>query len=298
MTPRRRTPLNSLELLLDPICNTFGCVIFITMLASLLVQNSSQRLQKLVKNFVSPSQASQLRSKWKEVHLRYEQLQKDRDRLEQLVSPEAVEWAKQVQQLELDRQNLQNQKEHLQQQLSQTQQKIQNIHRQKEQLQNQLQKSQQELTHLEKELEEKIHERTQTLRFPRERLSGKNSVALQLRFGRLYVWHRYDSLGRRLGLNTEEYVVIEETAQDILTAPKPYAGIPLDDPSAEQQIAARLRPFPPERWFLDFAIFDDSFDHFQKLKKIIVKLGYEYRLILVVKGQRIYDRGGGRPIVQ
>ena len=43
MTRRQSiSPDDSLELLLDTICNTFGAVIFISMLASVLVQNSAQ----------------------------------------------------------------------------------------------------------------------------------------------------------------------------------------------------------------------------------------------------------------
>ncbi|MCS7304977.1 MAG: hypothetical protein NZ602_07705, partial [Thermoguttaceae bacterium] len=54
------------------------------------------------------------------------------------------------------------------------------------------------------------------------------------------------------------------------------------------------RPFPPAKWHLDFAIFPDSFEYFQKLKRIIIKLGYEYRLVLIAPGGIVYDRGAAR----
>lgn len=301
MSSRRRPPGNSFELLLDPICNTFGCVIFLCMLVSLLVQNSSERLEALARQFVGPLEASQLRTRHRQLQLRQEQLRTDLEYLQKLISqqtsPETLHLLKELQQDQNHLENLQTQLDQLSQSEVQLREKIQQLQQQKDQLQKKLQQAENLLKEAEKQLESELAERTQTLPFPKEHRTAKRSVSLDLRFGRLYQWHRYDAQGNRLGLNTDEYVVVEETSKHILTAQKPYAGIPLDDPAAESRIAARLRPFPPNKWFLDLSVFPDSFEHFQKFKQIIIKLGYEYRLVPVAEGQLIYDRGG-QPIVQ
>ncbi|MCS7304548.1 MAG: hypothetical protein NZ602_05500, partial [Thermoguttaceae bacterium] len=288
MSVRRRPTASSFELLLDPICNTFGCVIFLCMLVSLLVQNSSERFQELARQFVSPLEASQLRTRHQEIRLRQEQLRSDLEHLDTFLAlqsnPGTVHLAKEVYQLQIRLQQMQARHQSLRQAETQIRQKIQNLQKQKEDLLSQTKQTEKQLKELEKQLEAELAERTQTIPFPKERLTHKNSVALDLCFGRLYLWHRYDAQGNRIGLNTDEYVVVEETPQHILTAPKPYAGIPLDDPLAPERIAARLRPFPPAKWHLDFAIFPDSFEYFQKLKRIIIKLGYEYRLVLIAPG--------------
>ncbi len=301
MNSRRRPPASSFELLLDPICNTFGCVIFMCMLVSLLVQNSSERVQEWANNFVPLLEASQIHTRHRELQLRQEELRSQLEPLKQFLSrhlaPEAFQLTEQIVQLENECHNLRVRLEQIQKSQAAISQLVQSLSQQKQQQQKLLEDIEDQQKTLKKELEKELAQPAQTVPFPKERITRKIPVGLDLRYGRLYLWHRYDERGNRIGLNTEEYVVVEETPKHILTAPKPYAGIPLDDPSVEDQIARRLRPFPPSRWYLDFVIFPDSFDQFQKLKRIIVQLGYEYRLVLIREGGIVYDRGG-QPIVQ
>lgn len=120
----------------------------------------------------------------------------------------------------------------------------------------------------------------------------KRNVGLILRHDRVYVWHRYDRAGNRLGLNTEEFLIVEETAEGLVTLPKRSAGIPIQAESAAAQIRGRLAPFPPARFFLDIVLHPDSFDTFQDFKRTILERGYEYSLILKGDFHSVYDQGG------
>lgn len=301
MNPRRRSPPSSLELLLDTVCNTFGCIIFMTILIAISVQNSSQRLIDSAKGYISPVEASELQAKWEEVQSRYNQLKKDREGLEgvisQLVPPEAVEMIQEIQDLENQFKDLQNQREELVRRIAEAENRKGKIETQKEEIEKQLQWAEKELADLEAKLDQEKKKRTQTTRLPKERISSKRPITFVIRFGRLYMWFRCDREGNWVGLNTDEFVVVEETEQEILTTPKPHAGIPIDAPNAKAQIAARLRPFPPETFYINCAIWADSFESFQKFKQIIVQKGYEYRLILVAEGEKV-KTGPVTPFVQ
>lgn len=300
MNPRRRPPPSSLELLLDTVCNTFGCIIFMTILIAISVQNSSQRLIDSAKGYISPLEASELQAKWEEVQSRYEKLQKDRKQLKglisQLVSPEAFKVVKENQNLENQLKDLQNRREELVRRVAEAEGRKRKIETQKEDIKKQLQRAEKELADLEAKLAQEKKDRTRTIHLPKERPSSKRPIVFAIRFGRLYMWFRYDREGNLI-LNTDDFVVVEETEQYILTMPKPHAGIPIDAPNAEAQIAARLRPFPPEIFYMDCTIWADSFESFQKLKRIVVQKDYEYRLILMREGEEVFT-GPVTPIVQ
>ena len=87
--------------------------------------------------------------------------------------------------------------------------------------------------------------RRQESRTPKLRGSGfKTYVGLVLQYGRLCVWHRYDAAGNRLGLNTDEFIMLEETADGVVTTPRPSAGIDVDGTAASSAaIRMRLREF-------------------------------------------------------
>jgi hypothetical protein len=136
-----------------------------------------------------------------------------------------------------------------------------------------------------------------TAPLPWQRRSLKDSVGVIVRFNRLYVWHNYDALGRA-GLNTDEFVVVENRGTHLVTIPKPYAGVPLGESDSAAQITARLRQFDPSDVYLTVVIWGDSFQSFQTLKNTIVGLGFEYRLMPMADGQSVFDRGGTDSRVQ
>jgi hypothetical protein len=139
---------------------------------------------------------------------------------------------------------------------------------------------------------------SRTAPLPWQRRSSKDNVGLIVRFNRLYIWHNYDALGNRTGLNTDEFVVVEDRGTHVVTMPKPYAGVPLDESETAAQIADRLRQFNPRDVYFEVAIWGDSFASFQLFKNTIVRLGFEYRLIPIADGRAIRDRGGTDSRVQ
>ena len=103
----------------------------------------------------------------------------------------------------------------------------------------------------------------------------KKSVWL-LRYGRLYVWHKYDSHGDRLGLNTDDFVVVEEKSSGLVTHPKPFGGVFLDE-SPESQDAVRrvlLLHFDPKSSYLVFVARPDTYSAFHHVRDRAIELGF------------------------
>jgi hypothetical protein len=110
-------------------------------------------------------------------------------------------------------------------------------------------------------------------------------------------WLTYDRFGHSIGLNTEEFVVVSENSGSLETRPKPHAGTPLDAVDSSQ-IEQRFRHFKPRDACFAIAVWDDSFDQFQKVKAAAVKAEFEYRLLVMPEGHTLVDRGGDDARVQ
>ena len=82
------------------------------------------------------------------------------------------------------------------------------------------------------------------------------------------------------------------------TRPKPHAGTPIEASDVKQQIETRFQQFDPQDSCLAIAVWEDSFDVFQKVKAAAVGAGFEYRIILMREGNSLADRGGSDGRVQ
>ena len=71
------------------------------------------------------------------------------------------------------------------------------------------------------ELERERQARAEEVRMPVVRSSPKQEIGLILCYGRLYVWHKYGTGNERLGLNTDDFVVVSEETDGLVTRPKP-----------------------------------------------------------------------------
>ncbi len=281
----------SLDLILDTVCNTFGCILLLALLVSILARHAGDRIRLSLESL-------ELQARWQDQWDRYRAMQAQWQALrEQLADlpPEAEPLRRQEQALrdqcrqlveEIDR--LENIRQHLQEQQAQANQKTQDFRHTLDQVQQKLDLAAKSLADKKEEL---------VLSVERES-PAKIHIGMIVRFGRLYVWHRYDALGFPMGLNTDEFVVVGRELGGILTQPKPYAGVPLDAPDAEAQVARRLRAFHPQSHALDVAVWPDSFAEFAVLRRVAVRLGFEYRLLPMHEGGTLVDRGGHDSRVQ
>jgi hypothetical protein len=129
----------------------------------------------------------------------------------------------------------------------------------------------------------------QTVALPTLRSTTKRQLGLYVRYGRIFMMHRWRA-GQRLGPNTEQFIVTSGTPP--VARPKPQAGILVNPDTIERELLAILKPFSSQGFVVAAVVFDDSFDAFQTIKATLVALGYEYFPIPLKAGESVLDSGG------
>ncbi len=289
----RRTTIwpTSLELVLDTVCNTFGCIVLLALLVTLLARQSGSEL-------VQSTEILKLQTEWERQREENRALSEAVTALENqiaLLPSAATGLARQEQALRQECRSLAERIGELGRQRETNRQTAEQIRRQLADAKVRLERTKQQLG----EHRSKLADGSEEITLSRERENRRKAeIGIVVRFGRMYIWHRYDEHGIRLGLNTDEFLVTGKEHSALVTEPKPYAGILLDAPDAPARIAQRLAQFDPQRHVLTIAVWDDSFAQFAVLRCQAVRLGFEYRLIAVRKGKALADRGGRASFVQ
>jgi len=299
----RAKPVDSLELLLDTICNTFGGVLFIAILVSLLLQLSGSEETTTPEETVSAQEFEELAERLEALNAELASLRDVSESQGQLVAQFAPEATRaliaQKNTLEAANNELREQIEQQRIENAKTHARIEQGRSEIAAAEQALEMEKQKAAELAEQIEQSRQARTEELRMPVVHSAGlRRSVGLIVRFGRMYVWHRYDQFGNREGLNTDEFVVIEDSLGRVTTMPNPTAGIPLDSDTAEAAILSRLSQFSPRSTYVEIVLRPDSFGHFRTLRNALIRRGFEYRLLLVEEGAPVADRGGTGSNVQ
>ncbi|MDO4558467.1 MAG: hypothetical protein Q4C47_05840 [Planctomycetia bacterium] len=301
MRRRGRGCGNSLELLLDTICNMFGGILFLAMLVTLLLQ-SSETLDRL-SGQDQYQRAEVLRQTLAQLTVDRDRLRESMERIRQqiesLITPELVENYRILRSAQVMRADLERQRKELADSVEQLRREIEVRTREQKRRERQEKELREEVRVAEESLVRYREQRTTSLRLPRMRSSGTSGyVGIVLRFGKAYFWHDPAALHRdELRLNERDFVVVENRgSRGLVTIPDPLRGLDPTDPDELRQFTTTLRSFPRSRWRVAFLVHDDSFETFQKLKSIAVNEGFEYQIAF--DDGNIVDRGGSTVVVQ
>jgi hypothetical protein len=302
MSKRKKPPSSSLELLLDTICNTLGGVLFLAILVSLMLRASSPLRVVAISAESLQEEILGLEKQQADTTTRLESLRQaaaGQERIaEQFATPDMAKALTAYRELREERDGLISNRASRLAQIARSQGEILHLMERQKSLDEAMVAAGTRVREAEVAIRSELGTRAQTARLPRLRMTNKREIGLIVRYGRVYFWHRYDRFGNRLGLNTDEFVIVEDHGPDLETIPKPYAGLPIGDLHARTALAVQLREFDNRRHYLALVVWEDSFDVFQLLKKVVVDLGFEYRLMPVAAGECILDRGGSERRVQ
>jgi len=304
MSRRSAAKQDSLELLLDTICNTFGGVLFIAILVVMLLQQTGKGVAPPPPATVPPEKLNDLSRQITELTAELVRLKANRESQVAIVDSFSTE---EVRELIQRRRELAAKEAELQQKanelLAQNAKLASNVEADRAEnakVKQDLETAQREKQQTQTTLENDRKSRTTEARLPLLRPPGvRQEIGLVLRFGRLYLWHRYDQFHNRQGLNTDDFVVVGEEDGGIVTVPKPTGGILLDG-SAESKDAVRrlLRRFDPRTCYLVPIVRPDSFAAFSQFRDMALELGFNYRLMPVEMNSPVVDRGGSATGVQ
>jgi len=321
----RKNDLNdsSLELLLDTICNTFGGVLFLAMLVSLLLTQTRKRSELEAKTAdpmpaVSAADLVRLDARADDVERELSQLQAVvadvREMGDQMSDPGYREKLDVMQDAVRTAGDLAARRVRLLRDIADAQAAAARAASKAAATEREQTEAARRLAAAQQRLEAAIRERDQlvqsaiqlrdqsaqtatvstTGRAPRERETDKSEFGVMLKYGRMYLMHKYGNGGREV--NTQDFVVtpglLNNTAE-----PKPDAGMDLKGRSLDTTALRRYLAFHPARdWYPCLVVHPDSFEEFLVLKAGLVSLGYEYSLMPTNKG--VVDGGGDGGRVQ
>jgi hypothetical protein len=302
MSKRKRGSDSSLELLLDTICNTFGGVLFVAILIVIMLRMTSKTQAEANTRQVSEAEQLELQQQQAALAGMIETLHQAAAGLDdsvELADAATAELLQEFKGKQKSRQELLGRRLETLGKIATYQTSINQTAHEIEQWEKREQTAKKRQRELKETLKTEVASRSQQADYSGIRRTGKHEIQTVVRYGRFYIWHRYDSSGNRAGLNTDEFVVLGDGDRETRTTPMPHAGTIIEStPKATQDLTARLGLFSPRRDYIAILVWPDSFGQFHLFKKLLVEAGFEYRLIPVKDGETFRDRGGSGGDVQ
>ncbi len=311
---RRRTEDSggSLELLLDTICNTFGAIIFLALLMSVLLSSTTRTARRETagtRPAVSAADVTRLRSRLSALEEEADEARQMTEEYRRSVSRgaavETLTLAEDLDRLrteadanELHQARLLIEATEAQAAASRARAALHAARAGKDraaadidrvaarleaaqQLRARLQASEMRL-----KTEATGDTAVATGAAPQERATYKQEFGVLIRYGRLYLTHLHAGGDRQV--NREDFIVTPGYAEDHAHA-RPNGGLPLAAPEATTALEANLAGYPAADWYPCIIVHPDSFEEFQVAKRWLVSKGYEYRLIPTTTA--IHDSG-------
>ena len=250
---RRQQQPDSLELLLDTMCNTFGGIIMIALLIALLSRDASSESR--------PQETRQMQS--------IEQQISEAEQLQRRLKTNDPAAAATLELL--------TQRDELRQTIDVTQQTIQSNNTTlasmpvidptvMEQLVREFQSRTNELQKLEEQIDRDMEARQRVLRLPRERASGKRTYYFIVRYGQIFPVHVMREGARALNTQSLEW---RETAGGESAIPRRGQG--LDAAS----FARMLTAIPAQTYSVHFLAYNDSFPTFIGIRQVPLARNYD-----------------------
>jgi hypothetical protein len=282
----------SLELLLDTICNTFGGILFISILVVILLNSSSRQIAETVSNQAVQEELQQWQEQLAQTDQALQTLEaafREQEAIErQIVDPELRETMERLReaqrlQIEMGRQR----REDLAQ-ITQARRDALDAQQQHAQLQQQKAETLRQLVQIRRELDQEIAARTRAARLPRLRETSRSEVVFFLSRGRLACYARVDA-GGNLVPNPDEVSEERDAEGKAYIQPKAGKGITVDpNGGSAADIDNRLRSLDSDQYYLAVFVMPNSFEHFQAVKERMVSNGFEYRLIPFPADGKVY----------
>jgi len=308
MARSRDTIDASLELLLDTITNTFGSVLFITMLVAVLLRMSGRSETQLPP--VSKTEQARAEARVVELSAESDRLKATLDSLPVAdsalarVEADIVAAAQEIARLMAEDTAVaveivrdQESIAALEQQIAKTIRDLANITPladEEAERRRQAETDSAELAKLAVEIDRPVDPTliVQTAQLPELSTTQKEQMGLLMHYGRVYVMHEYGPAGERLGPNTSDFVIAAQPGGHQLAKARPDAGHIADGGTIKATLRQILANYPADKWVVAIIVHEDSFAQFQSVKAALVELGYQYEPITARPGDGVWDSGG------
>ena len=295
MSSRRPQAADSLELLLDTLCNTFGGVLFIAMLVVVLLQMAGNGVAR-PNDLVNPTDLRELADELEVLGRELESLEKTDPAHMTGATRSAEGSANPAERLAEAMAKLDDIQRKMDSKLVETGRhdaEAVSQNQAADDLKERLARAENVAEDLRKKIEKEEKANARTIHTPLMHTTAKQPLGTELRYGRLYVVHKYSSSGERQGPNLDEYVLLSnEDGESEITADQSRGLTIVDGPTLSLNLATRLKSYKSSEWYLDLAVRSGSFGAYHKLSEAARSIGYEIRITLVAEEGAFHDRGG------
>ncbi len=308
MSLRHTKPADSLELLLDTMCNLFGGIVLLAVLVTLLAKQ-----EKRSEIDGRSDSREMLQRRIARVEAEQDNLRREQDELE---AESAANPANERLRMVSERKHLVRQLEALREQLlagqSQTTngtskdpaQRLRQLQEEKDTAELQRSKlanslstiedaqkqSLQKESDIKRQLSAMSDKQIQLLRLPRERETTKEAFWILVKHGRLY------PLSNLSGERNVDSISWKEGSDSVLPIPMPGRGIDsIQSPSSFQRIVQSL----PLTKYVAYVVWEDSFATFNAAKQLTIAAKREYGWDPYKQGEKVsFSAKGSRPSAQ
>ena len=276
MKRRKLDATSGLDLFLDTICNTFGGIVFISMLVVVMINTTD--VSSVENKETTTLQKKKNFSKMRLEKLKLLKIIQQQEEVTNILgdSSEISELLAKVKAEKATATRLQQELARLAQQLVKTKADVDRISTKRKQRKAKEKK----LKSLEKQLQLEIAKRTKQFTLPTEMSTTLSEKPFFLKDGRLVETKKEN---------------IEIATDGIL--PIPGVGIRVSD-SNISAIQADLTKYNPKIHYIAVAIWEDSFAQWPIMQSAIRRKGFSYRLLLIPKDGKVMTGGSAGKVQQ
>lgn len=299
---RRQAELNSLDLLLDAVTNTFGGVLFVAVVITMLLRITGPTLHGTDGGNIAAENDNKIRDlivqRESEMDTLEQALAQHQSTLDQLASENASDASQRLLELRRTFEALSQQRIESESQIKRMELQLIGGRDEQSRAEAMLAKEQRRHDDLKRALDSEQQARTRSVHLPALKLTTKNEFAVLIRYGRLYSPYTSDPIFvKRRQLN--DFVAVGEEGGAIRMTPKPYRGVELSgSPECVAAMRGVLGQLDKKTTYVAAAVWDDSFAEFAQFREFLVRENIEYRIMPVITGEAVGEGGSGEALVQ
>jgi hypothetical protein len=290
MSRKSSASSDSLDLLLDTICNTFGGVLFIAMLVIILLNMSGDQAASVPPTPDAETQLATAQAELVRVQAELEQLRRAAAEQAKLASQFSDPQVKSL----LSNMTASQQQTTAAaattaanlQAAADKQRDINQMASDLAALEAALSRAQEQLAAVESQLKQERELRTRTVSLPKQKQTTKDQVAFLLQGGKLYAYMRIGATGTP-ELDPRDTKVVTVGMETFLE-PVPGGGAVVNPAGGSTgTFSQKFKGWQPSQHFIAVAVWPDSFEHFPAVRQVLVEQGFEYQLLPMPDGARV-----------
>lgn len=292
---------SNLELLLDTICNTFGVVLFITLLVVIRVNALQAEVETQAPDEESELELVEQQQELDEAQSRLKELKEafkqQKSVAERYSTTESRVLASKVQEPASELVDQLNRKQQSLSDIVRTQQAINQTASDLEEQAETVERLRQEAAEIESQLKTEVTQRSRSSRTPELRPSQRQPIAIFLKNGRLC--RLLTPLGNNLSQSGKKIAKTTDATGNVVYEAVSGAGLAIStDPPNTAAVKAALAGYIPQDHVLQVFFWGDSFAECQLLRDVMVDMNFRYALIPLPDGQTIGAQDSAQTIYE